>query len=389
MNHAYPNRMLFQDTLKDLIDLFEKLLSNPQDSTQLEQWKDAVDHIIESHDFTDQEQELIDLLVEQYEEQHTKRIEYHQKKQITCIPSRDYIDELLNRKQHEQRTLAWYQQMATIISASELGSLFASPRERAKLVLSKTVPYPNRNQTLAVTSDRMSAFDWGIRFEPVVKQIYEYKYGTTIKELGRLTHSIDHRCTASPDGLVYSCPLEQRTGRLIEIKCPVSRKVDGIIPPQYYDQMQMQLHVTGLFICDFVEAVFSSKYNNIEMKDEPGLYHGLIAIVRYAEPKNGQDFYYVYSPLQCEPSWTPVLSQDEELVEITPWKLQQWSEQMVKRNEEWWTALQPVINTFWEDVEKAKQGEFTIPDSTRATKVAKKEPCLIQFHKVDEYGQSV
>lgn len=73
--------------------------------------------------------------------------------------------------------------MSTIISASELGKLFGSPRERAKLVVSKTVPYPERNQPLAVLSDYMSAFDWGIRFEPVVKQIYEDKYGTIIKEL--------------------------------------------------------------------------------------------------------------------------------------------------------------------------------------------------------------
>jgi putative phage-type endonuclease len=287
----------------------------------------------------------------------------------------------------EQRTPEWYQQMSTVLTASELGSLFGSERERAKLVLSKTVPYPVRNQPLAVPSEYMSAFDWGIRFEPVVKQIYEHRHGVTIKELGRMHHLTDPRCTASPDGLIYTCPRNQRTGHLIEIKCPVTREIDGKVPKDYYAQMQMQLHVTGLSLCDYVEAVFSSAYNQMSMKEGPALYDGRIALVRYEEPKNGQDFYYVYSPLQCESTWKPVLKEEEELIEITPWRLYQWSEQLVKRNEEWWTGLQPVIQQFWDDVEKAKRGEFTVPDSTRPARASKKDSCMIQFHKLDESGK--
>jgi hypothetical protein len=279
--------------------------------------------------------------------------------------------------------------MATIISASELGKLYGSPRERAKLVMSKTVPYPERNQPLAVLSDNMSAFDWGIKFEPVVKQIYEMKYGTIIKELGRLSHPTDPRCTASPDGLIYHCALNQRTGRLIEIKCPVSREVDETIPKDYYSQMQMQLQVTGLSMCDYVEAVFTSKYNNKGIQDISGLCSGFVALVRYAEPKGNQEFYYVYSPLNVDNNWVPDIKQEEEIAEITPWKLKQWNEKLVKRNDEWWTALQPVLNTFWEDVEKAKRGEFMIPESSRAPIKPKMEPCVIQFHKMDECGQTM
>ena len=83
----------------------------------------------------------------------------------------------------------------------------------------------------------MSAFDWGIRFEPVVKQIYVEKYGTTLKELGRLHHPVNPMCTASPDGLVYHCPRGQRTGRLIEIKCPVTREIDGTIQKWQHDKL--------------------------------------------------------------------------------------------------------------------------------------------------------
>jgi hypothetical protein len=233
----------------------------------------------------------------------------------------------------------------------------------------------------------MSAFDWGIRFEPVVKQIYEYKYGVMIKELGRLSHQVDPRCTASPDGLIYNCPTNERTGRLIEIKCPVTREIDGSVPKDYYAQMQMQLHVTGLHLCEYVEAVFTSVYNQTSLREGPGQYNGFIAVIRYNEMKGDQEFYYIYSPVNVELDWMPIV--DEEIVEIIPWRLHQWSEQLIKKSEEWWTSIQPALDSFWKDVEKAKQGAFTVPDSTRPSKKAKTETCLIQFHKMDENGMEL
>ena len=381
--------MTFHDKLKDLIDIFENWLSNPQDETQLEQWTVTAKIIAHWFDFTDAEQERVYMIIDMYEEQYNKKIKWHRNHcSVSTVPIA-YLDELLGRKQLEQRTTAWYQQMATIISASELGKLHGSSRERAKLVISKTVPYPDRNQSLTAFSDYMSPFDWGIKFEPVVKQIYEHKYGAIIKELGRLSHPTDPRCTASPDGLIYHCPLNQRTGRLIEIKCPVTREIKENTPPppDYYSQMQMQLQVTGLSICDYVEAGITSKYNNKNIEDITSQYSGFVALVRYAEPKGNQEFYYVYSPLNVDNNWTPDIKQDEEIVEINPWKLKQWNEQLVRRNEEWWTALQPALNSFWEDVEKAKRGEFKVPESSRAPIKPKTEPCRIQFHKMDECGQ--
>jgi hypothetical protein len=380
--------MQFLEKLEVLVGLFENWLPNPQDDSQLEQWIDAAERLAYSYHFTDAEQDRIDTLIDMYEEQYKKKIEWHRKHSSTSIVPIAYLDELLGRKQLEQRTTAWYQQMATVISASELGKLYGSPRERAKLVFTKTVPPPERNQSLAILSDYMSPFDWGIKFEPVVKQIYEDKYGATIKELGRLSHPTNPRCTASPDGLIYHCPLHQRTGRLIEIKCPVSREIKENTPPpkDYYSQMQMQLHVTGLTMCDYVEVVFTSKYRNKPIENISCEYSGFVALVRYAEPKGNQEYYYIYSPLNVDDTWTPEIKQDEEIVEITPWKMKQWNEQLVKRNEEWWTALQSILSVFWEDVEKAKRGEFAIPDSSRPLK---KETCMIQFHKMDEYGQSL
>lgn len=381
--------MLFQDKLKALIELFEKWLSEPGDNVQLEQWIDAAESLAYSFEFSDLEQPYIDRIIEMYEEQYQLNIA--QKSILTSenIPSISILDELINRKQIEQRTPEWYAQMNSILSASELGSLFASPRQRAKLVVSKTIPYEPRYSPLAVPSDSMSAFDWGIRFEPVVKQIYEYKYGVIIKELGRLIHPTYNRCSASPDGLIYSCPKSEKTGRLVEIKCPVTREIDGTVPKDYYSQMQMQLHVTQLKSCDYVEAQFSSKYNNMQEKIGPGLFNGYIALIRYPEMKGDNEFYYIYSPVNVDSGWSPKIKEDEELVEIIPWRLIQWHEQLIARSEEWWSSIKPVIDQFWEDVEKAKRGEFVVPESSRATKKIKDEKCMIIFNKLDENGQTI
>jgi hypothetical protein len=48
-----------------------------------------------------------------------------------------------------------------------------------------------------------------------------------------------------------------------------------------------------------------------------------------------------------------------------------------------------MMDTFWEDVEKAKQGLFAAPESSRVTKKTKEEKCLIHFHKVDEDGKEI
>jgi hypothetical protein len=371
----------FQQRLTEFLQVLDQWLSDPEDSVQQEEWMASAEWIAYAYEFSEVEQDYVDYLLDMFREQHEAQ-RAQGVRSPTTLPSHAQLDELLGRKQLEQRTPEWYAQMSTIISASELGNLFAAPRQRATMVVSKTIPPVPRQQPLAVPTDHSRAFDWGIRFEPVVKQIYEWKYGVTMKELGRLHHPTDPRCTASPDGLIYDCPKNERRGRLIEIKCPVTREITGVIPKDYYAQMQMQLHVTGLDICDFVEASFSSPYPRIERQEGPSQFDGYIALVRYAESRGTQDFYYVYSPIQAEADWQPEHAEDEEIVEIIPWRLMRWSEQQVMRSEEWWRSLQPFIETFWEDVEKAKRGEFTIPDSTRIAKRAL-DSCQIVFHRED------
>ena len=239
--------MNFKEKLRNAITLLDQWLTDPEDDVQLEQWMTSAETFVDFFDWTEEEERYIDLILDKYEDQWKKVIAYRRNQGQRSRPTKETLDALLNQKQTEQRTQEWYDQMSTILSASELGNLFASPRQRATMVVAKTKPPPVRYQNLAVSSNRMNPFDWGIRFEPVVKQIYEDKYGAVVKDLGRLRHPTDPRCMASPDGLVYHSTYPQRIGRLVEIKCPVTREIDGTVPKDYYAQMQMQLQVSLVF----------------------------------------------------------------------------------------------------------------------------------------------
>ena len=47
-----------------------------------------------------------------------------------------------------------------------------------------------------------------------------------------------------------------RNGRMLEIKCPYSRVINGIVPDNYEVQMQIQLEVCDLEICDFCKLEY-------------------------------------------------------------------------------------------------------------------------------------
>lgn len=292
----------------------------------------------------------------------------------TIIPDRQVIDTLCNKKQVTQRTPEWYAQMTNTISASELGYLFGSENRRFQLIMSK-IPSLNgstHNQASAVQSAYMTAFDWGIRFEPVVKQIYCHKYGVIIKELGRLYDAVDNRCSASPDGLIYEDKIGNRAGRLIEIKCPVTREIDiSVIPKNYNLQMQMQLHVTECKQCDYVEAQFCSSYSKSIERIGPCLFIGYIALIE----NNIHEYRYEYSPINVTEKWVPpCMIEGDNIIEMIPWGLYSWNEILVDAKQGWWESITPYINTFWEDVGRARNGTLVIPPKTN-----KRQPkCLIK-----------
>ena len=147
--------------------------------------------------------------------------------------------------------------------------------------------------------------------------------------------------------------------------------------------MQMQLFVTDLEACDFVEAVFHSPYSSPLKKDGPGLYHGSIALIhRIDEQGLEQDARYEYGPVFLEATeWTPVLGPGEVITEQIPWKLLEWHEQVVMRSATWWPKTKPFVDAFWEDVEKARVDPSFLDEHVKK-KVVEEERCLIKLSPI-------
>ena len=359
------------ERLKAWITLIEVVLIKPHDTTQLEQWIDEAEDLTEGLGFEEEDGQLVEEVLEGYERLFQEQFRSVATNTVSTV-SADTLVTLKSRHQTEQRSAAWYAQAATILTASELGTLFGSPKARSSLILSKVNPVRRPLQPVAVTSQAMSAFDWGIRFEPVVKQIYNHKYSTTIHELGRLISEVDDRCSASPDGLVESDPLHIRTGRLIEIKCPVTRIPDGKVPKDYYNQIQLQLQVTGLKACDFVEAVFTSPYSS-PLKREPLVSPEFRGEIVLLEDSTGTQR-YEYSPVNCTSDW---LTTSDLIVERVPWTLHKWHEQVVMASATWWPSIKPAVDAFWRDVTKAKSDPEYL--ASLIPKKVDSETCLIRI----------
>ncbi len=320
----------------------------------------------------------------------------------------DFINALKGQKQTAQRTTEWYEQGKRILTASEIYSLFRAPRGRAQMVFSKVESTYRMSQNHAVTSTRMSAFDWGIRFEPVVKQIFEFglrsfasscsatgefRHQCQIEELGRIMHPTDPRVAASPDGLITVGP-DHLLGHLIEIKAPVTREIGLGIPDEYYAQMQTQLEVTGAKACEYIEMKFNSPYNTGGDKTQPQpvgppLYYGYIYLIK-TPPAHSEDnifaegtLSYVYGDVNSDDM--PELPQPTcQIVEKIPWNCMGWSHHVVPRRTDWWESIQPAIEQFWLDVEGARAGTFLMPASTRGPK---KVPTLIDQPTLEQSYQ--
>lgn len=306
------------------------------------------------------------------------------------------VAELVARKSTEQRTPEWYIQASRILTASELGGIFGSARARGQLVMSKAVtPSVEEierrcSKPLTCPSVFMSPFDWGIRFEPVVKQIYERKHSVQIADLGRLVHPTDARIAASPDGLIVDGEgaAADRVGCLVEIKCPISRELDEKVPADYYTQMQLQLEVTGLDVCYYVEAKFRSacaqrNKAGVEDLEGPAIVEGVLWLVERVGPA-GPQRRYVYGPVGCADLMEPpchLLGQEDIILERVPWALMAWNEIEVRRSATWWTGIQGSLVAFWEDVERARRGEFVVPASSRPVRAKKEEACLIRLEE--------
>lgn len=175
----------------------------------------------------------------------------------------------------KQRTEEWFKLRENRLTASDLYDAVHYPSTLIKKKLKNT----------SFNSYSIPALRWGCMFESIASNIYAYINSTKINEFGLLINDNIKDFGASPDGITDE-------GIMIEIKCPYSREIKNkVIPDKYYYQMQGQMAVCELDICDYIECKFKTFENEEEyiqkVKDIDKYKHGIII-----DYKNGN---YKYS----------------------------------------------------------------------------------------------
>jgi putative phage-type endonuclease len=270
---------------------------------------------------------------------------------------------LLTATQVEQRTPEWYQETRNIITASEVATVFKSGRTRGQLVMSKASPPAERFiASLAVPKASTGPMDWGVRYEPVVKEFLENSLKAKIHDLGRIRHRTNPKIAASPDGLIVASETApELVGRLVEIKCPSTRVIkDGDIPFEYWCQMQLQMEVCGVDACEFVEAKFVEELPS----GADALATGFISLIT-KDDVNKYVYHSTATATATAPAPAPApaasLADEWTLLETYPWYLLKLRRVTVPRDVNWFAQSQPAFEQFWTDVEGAKAGTWILP----------------------------
>jgi hypothetical protein len=138
--------------------------------------------------------------------------------------------------------------------------------------------------------------------------IYKKRSGRKVYEFGCMKHPLFKFLGASPDGI-------DDKGEMLEIKMPYSRIPHEIPKKDYYFQMQLQMEVCNLDVCNFLECVVK-EYNTKEEYEADIYTEGKTKKEKLTHSKNGLEkgimlegasmgnkkFFYRYSPLDIMPN---------------------------------------------------------------------------------------
>jgi len=190
----------------------------------------------------------------------------------------DHVDFIANIPQPEQRTPEWFEMRKSMITASCAAQAIGEN------------PYPNQKPENLIL-DKLNLGEpfidnkfvhHGKKYEEIATKVYENIYDIKVKEYGLVPHISQPSVPfvgASPDGIASYLTLSNKfspmIGRMLEIKCPYSRKIklegeiDGdICPHYYYCQVQQQLECCDLEYCDFLQCSIKEYLSKEEMLDD-------------------------------------------------------------------------------------------------------------------------
>ena len=196
------------------------------------------------------------------------------------------IEKLLSATYFDQRSAEWLALRGTMLTASDAATAIGcNPYETPDGLYVKKVGGRKFGGNAAT--------ERGTLLEPIARDMYDAKYNRKSHEIGLVQHHTHKWLGGSPDG-VTEC------GRLIEIKCPLTRKIEDKVPKHYIAQIQLLMEILDLPECDFIQ-------------------------------------------------YRPVTDTTPEEFVVTN----------VKRDHEWFAHYLPIMKTFWDKVIEGRKTGFT------------------------------
>jgi len=273
--------------------------------------------------------------------------------------NKSILNSHLKKEQPEQRTKEWYEFRHNRLTASDFYKIFDTQSAQNNLILKKCKPIDISKYTRVNTD---SACHHGHQFEPLSIMLYENKYKTTIGEYGCLAHDKYEFIGASPDGINID-ESNERYCRLLEVKNPKTRIINGIPKKEYWVQMQLQMEVWNLDECDFLETTFHQYENEEKFKAD-----GTFNLSNDCKEKgimvqfyDGKEPIYEYAPLNLNEKefdkwYDECMEKNKKLTWIRNiyWKVNIFSCILVTRNKKWFESQIDTITDFWNTILKER-----------------------------------
>lgn len=272
---------------------------------------------------------------------------------------REQVSYLKTLPNPAQRSEEWFKMRKNKITASMIAPLLGVGR------------YGSRREVIGEKSgclqrDFQGNFftNWGTDFEDEATKLYQKLFNIKVFEFSLIEHPKYPFLGASPDGITND-------GTMLEIKCPPRRAITGIVPDYYNCQIQLQLEVCNLEVCDFLECLFTKYSSRKEFLDDNDFYveiNGLLLGSSETEFKrvHSDEFidkktgYTIFKGSRQKSQYEIGLDinqgvDPEDIHNIVYWKLERISCVRVSRDREWFEKALPEFQKAWGEIEKFRK----------------------------------
>lgn len=259
------------------------------------------------------------------------------------------IEYLKNQYQPIQQTDEWYNLRNQIMTASNIYKILGTQSQYNSFICEKCRPFIKKEMTYVNTND---ARHWGHKYEKLTLLMYQTIYQVQVGEFGCIKHAQYDYIGASPDGIVVGDDiLHPHYGRMIEIKNIVNREITGDPLEAYWVQMQIQMEVCDLDLCNFIETRFKECETIDEwkrMNKKKGVVISNIPILFTNEYVAPEYEFVIYDENDCMDKFIEKWMSKHTVVNW--WYMMEFSCVVVPRNRAWFASVLPKLTEAWNTI---------------------------------------